>query len=224
MHKKKLLIVIMLIIINVSAATGCVSQISESNEIDRQKTIKKTQIDSSVDTKSSKELVLKNDKKTLNLYEYVVDGKIIDVFGAPKNTSEKTYTEQEDETMAGNTIKKYIYDRLTIETIHSKNEKPYVYSIRTTNPLYTTGRGVKVGDTADSLKASYRDKKFYSAENLNNNSDLQFEKDCLIECTNTIGGEQVDTIKVSLDTHRQIFLYVIKDGKVSEIIIESLLY
>ena len=75
---------------------------------------------------------------------------VVQVLGDPSEITEQTTCHG---TQGGND-KTYKYDGFTITT-YPKDNQDFVMEINVTSPAIPTAKGVKVGDTADAVKAAY---------------------------------------------------------------------
>lgn len=103
-----------------------------------------------------KELAFVHKDHTIALSDIVDDAKLESMLG--KATAKKSHTYSLDDgknmdTLIGRTEKTYTFPGLEIKTIDSGDGKQfYIFSMKITDPKYTTVRNIKVGDSLDTLK------------------------------------------------------------------------
>lgn len=104
------------------------------------------------------ELAIHYEENSLHLSEFVNDEIIADLFGEATEKNTHTYTEADNmDQHIGKTIYEYKFSGMSIKTINTLEEvdKFYVYQIDFSNPIYTTPRQIKVGDSLDMLREKY---------------------------------------------------------------------
>lgn len=103
-----------------------------------------------------KELAFVYKDQTIALSDIVDDAKLESMLG--KATAKKSHTYSLDDgknmdTLIGRTENTYTFPGLEIKTIDSGDGKQfYIFSMKITDPKYTTVRNIKVGDSLDTLK------------------------------------------------------------------------
>lgn len=103
-----------------------------------------------------KELAFVHKDHTIALSDIVDDAKLESMLG--KATAKKSHTYSLDDgknmdTLIGRTENTYTFPGLEIKTIDSGDGKQfYIFSMKITDPKYTTVRNIKVGDSLDTLK------------------------------------------------------------------------
>ncbi|MEK3790535.1 hypothetical protein MKX42_02100 [Paenibacillus sp. FSL R7-0204] len=149
-----------------------------------------------------KELAFVHKDHTIALSDIVDDAKLESMLG--KATAKKSHTYSLDDgknmdTLIGRTEKTYTFPGLEIKTIDSGDGKQfYIFSMKITDPKYTTVRNIKVGDSLDTLKKAYPEGKLTGDGAPEEEDDYRFAPSNYVDyILFHVKGAKVESISIS---------------------------
>lgn len=149
-----------------------------------------------------KELAFVYKDHTIALSDIVDDNKLESMLG--KATAKKSHTYSVDDglnmdTLIGRTEKTYTFPGLEIKTIDSGDGKQfYIFSIKITDPKYTTVRNIKVGDSLDTLKKAYPEGKLTGDGAPEEEDDYRFAPSNYVDyMLFHVKGAKIESISIS---------------------------
>ncbi|MEK3880736.1 hypothetical protein [Paenibacillus sp. FSL M7-0420] len=149
-----------------------------------------------------KELAFVHKDHTIALSDIVDDAKLESMLG--KATAKKSHTYSLDDgknmdTLIGRTENTYTFPGLEIKTIDSGDGKQfYIFSIKITDPKYTTVRNIKVGDSLDTLKKAYPEGKLTGDGAPEEEDDYRFAPSNYVDyMLFHVKGAKIESISIS---------------------------
>ncbi|MEK3900204.1 MULTISPECIES: hypothetical protein [unclassified Paenibacillus] len=149
-----------------------------------------------------KELAFVHKDHTIALSDIVDDAKLESMLG--KATAKKSHTYSLDDgknmdTLIGRTENTYTFPGLEIKTIDSGDGKQfYIFSIKITDPKYTTVRNIKVGDSLDTLKKAYPEGKLTGDGAPEEEDDYRFAPSNYVDyILFHVKGAKIESISIS---------------------------
>lgn len=149
-----------------------------------------------------KELAFVYKDHTIALSDIVDDAKLESMLG--KATAKKSHTYSLDDgknmdTLIGRTEKTYTFPGLEIKTIDSGEGKQfYIFSMKITDPKYTTVRNIKVGDSLDTLKKAYPEGKLTGDGAPEEEDDYRFAPSNYVDyMLFHVKGAKIESISIS---------------------------
>ncbi|WP_405105386.1 hypothetical protein MHH28_21495 [Paenibacillus sp. FSL K6-1217] len=149
-----------------------------------------------------KELAFVYKDHTIALSDIVDDAKLESMLG--KATAKKSHTYSLDDgknmdTLIGRTEKTYTFPGLEIKTIDSGDGKQfYIFSMKITDPKYTTVRNIKVGDSLDTLKKAYPEGKLTGDGSPEEEDDYRFAPSNYVDyILFHVKGAKIESISIS---------------------------
>lgn len=149
-----------------------------------------------------KELAFVYKDHTIALSDIVDDAKLESMLG--KATAKKSHTYSLDDgknmdTLIGRTEKTYTFPGLEIKTLDASDGKQFfIFSIKITDPKYTTVRNVKVGDSLDTLKKAYPEGKLTGDGAPEEEDDYRFAPSNYVDyMLFHVKGAKIESISIS---------------------------
>ncbi|OMF96977.1 hypothetical protein [Paenibacillus sp. FSL R7-0337] len=149
-----------------------------------------------------KELAFVHKDHTIALSDIVDDTKLESMLG--KATAKKSHTYSLDDgknmdTLIGRTENTYTFPGLEIKTIDSGDGKQfYIFSMKITDPKYTTVRNIKVGDSLDTLKKAYPEGKLTGDGAPEEEDDYRFAPSNYVDyILFHVKGAKIESISIS---------------------------
>ncbi|MEK5035644.1 hypothetical protein MKY96_29840 [Paenibacillus sp. FSL R7-0302] len=149
-----------------------------------------------------KELAFVHKDHTIALSDIVDDAKLESMLG--KATAKKSHTYSLDDgknmdTLIGRTENTYTFPGLEIKTIDSGDGKQfYIFSMKITDPKYTTVRNIKVGDSLDTLKKAYPEGKLTGDGAPEEEDDYRFAPSNYVDyMLFHVKGAKIESISIS---------------------------
>ncbi|WP_342476393.1 hypothetical protein NYE24_18835 [Paenibacillus sp. FSL H7-0350] len=149
-----------------------------------------------------KELAFVHKDHTIALSDIVDDAKLESMLG--KATAKKSHTYSLDDgknmdTLIGRTENTYTFPGLEIKTIDSGDGKQfYIFSMKITDPKYTTVRNIKVGDSLDTLKKAYPEGKLTGDGAPEEEDDYRFAPSNYVDyILFHVKGAKIESISIS---------------------------
>ncbi|MEK5468943.1 hypothetical protein NST69_30360 [Paenibacillus sp. FSL P2-0089] len=149
-----------------------------------------------------KELAFVYKDQTIALSDIVDDAKLESMLG--KATAKKSHTYSLDDgknmdTLIGRTENTYTFPGLEIKTIDSGDGKQfYIFSMKITDPKYTTVRNIKVGDSLDTLKKAYPEGKLTGDGAPEEEDDFRFAPSNYVDyMLFHVKGAKIESISIS---------------------------
>ncbi|NQX46481.1 hypothetical protein HQN87_14155 [Paenibacillus tritici] len=149
-----------------------------------------------------KELAFVYKDHTIALSDIVDDNKLESMLG--KATKKKSHTYSVDDglnmdTLIGRTEKTYTFPGVEIKTMDSGDGKQFfIFSIKITDPKYTTVRNIKVGDSLDTLKKAYPEGKLTGDGAPEEEDDYRFAPSNYVDyMLFHVKGAKIESINIS---------------------------
>jgi hypothetical protein len=198
----KMVIVTMILVLYATALIGCGNKedafdgfADASEEVIKEGTIENT------GNVIQKQLAFVYRENTIAISDIVDDQKIESMLGKADEIKSHTYSKDDGENMDqlnGMTEKQYYFPGLVIKTINAtEDKKPYIFSIKITDPKYPTVRNVKVGDSFEKLKEAYPEGNLLGGELSDGEDDFRYEPVNYVDVMNFhIKNKKVESILI----------------------------